>query len=102
SLVQILWERTASKKDLAVYGVLLVKDGDETRRLDDLVRQWNGANGRHAGRLASGNRVDFPLAFQALFEQRRGPRRHRNIGGVEVGHDVHEIAGRDGGFEVFW
>ena len=100
SRVRVRRECTAIKKDLTVYGVLLVKNDDEIRRLDDLVRQWNGADGRHAGRLASGNRVEFPLALQTLFEQRRAPRCHRNICRIEVGHDVHEIAGSHRVFDI--
>src|SRR2546425_9414205 len=40
SRVRVRRECTAIKKDLTVYSVLLVKNDDEIRRLDDLVRQW--------------------------------------------------------------
>src|SRR5262249_8311137 len=91
--VWILREWTVIKKDLAEHGVFLVKDDDEMRRLDDFIREGNRAGGRDARRLASRRRTEFPLAFDALFEQRHGPRLHRDIFRLEVRHNIYEIAG---------
>src|SRR2546422_5560993 len=98
--VGIVREWPAIQEDLAENGVLLVKDNDDLRRLDDFPRKWNGGGGRHARRLALRRGAKFPLAVDALFEQRHGPGLDRGVTGLEVRHDVDEIARGDYIFDV--
>ena len=101
SRIWIVRQWTTIKKDLPKYGVLLVKDDHEMRRLDDFVRQWNRAGSWDARRLALRTRAEFPVGFEALFKQRHCPRSHWNVIGIEVRHDVYEIARGHNIFDAF-
>src|SRR5437762_2067901 len=93
-------EWTAIQKDLPENVVLLVKDKDHLRRLDDLPRKRNRGGGRHARRLASRRGTEFPMRVDALFQQRPGPWLDQDIFRLEIGHDVCEIARNHCVFDV--
>src|SRR5436309_13702679 len=92
SRVRIFRERTAIQKDLPENVVLLVKDKDHLRRLDDLPCKWHRGGGRHARRLASRRRTEFPMRIDALFQQRLGPWLDQDIFRLEIRHNVCEVA----------
>src|SRR5262245_18608611 len=67
--LRIFYRPTAIKKDLTIDGTLLVKNQNQSRRLDDLDWKRNTIKHRHSSRLTVRGRDVFTSTREPLLQQ---------------------------------